>query len=129
MAIPGENTTVMNKQAKDIQSNIQLIGDKITGTSKYVQGITDAGGDGNYLVLEFPQAKVEENKVTCSYEDGKATTLSTSDYQYLIKLKEKKPITVTVTGKVSATRTLNISELELQSQSEAIKTKQKITKK
>lgn len=72
-----------------------------------------AGGEGNYLVLEFPQAKDAENTVVCSYEGGSETQLDTNDCQYLIKLNQKKPITVKVTGKVNANVTLDISEIEL----------------
>ncbi len=111
MAIPNGETTVSNKQAKDIQ-DIKISGDKITGKSHYVKGIENAGGDGNYLVIELPQAKDSGNTVKCKFESGKETTLSASDYQYLIKLNKKKSIVITVTGKVEATRTLDISEVE-----------------
>ena len=112
--IPSDTTTVMNKQARDVQTGIQVSeNNKVTGTSLYVEGIENAGGDGNYLVLEFPQAKNAKNKVVCSYESGSPTTLSTTDYQYLIKLNKKKPITITITGEVEATRTLDISEVVL----------------
>ncbi len=112
--VPSDTTTVMNKQAKDVQTGIQVSEDnKVTGTSLYVEGIENAGGDGNYLVLEFPQAKNAKNKVVCSYESGSPTTLSTTDYLYLIKLNKKKPITITITGEVEATRTLDISEVVL----------------
>ena len=69
---------------------------------------------GNYLVLEFPQAKDEENTVVCSFDGGEETTLSTDDYRYTIKLNQKKPITVKVTGKEEANITLDISEIELE---------------
>ncbi len=115
VAVPSDETSVIgtNKTAKDIQSGIQINGDKVTGTSNHIVGITGAGGDGNYLVIELPQAKDVENKVTCSFEGGSSITLSTTDYQYLIKLNEKKPITITISGKVSATRTLDISGVTL----------------
>ena len=101
VAIPSNETLIIgtNKTAKDIQTDIQISGDKVTGTSNHVTGITGAGEDGNYLALELPQAKDEGNKVTCSFESGSPVTLSTTDYQYLIKLNEKKPITITVTAK------------------------------
>lgn len=122
MAILNDETSVTgtNKTVKDIQTDIQISGDKVTGTSNYTTGITGADGDGNYLVLELPQAKDEGNKVTCSFEGGSPTTLNTTDYQYLIKLNEKKPITITVTGKVEATRTLDISGVTLAQASEAV---------
>ena len=63
---------------------------------------------GNYLVLDA------ENTVTCSYDGGNSTTLSTDDYQYLLKLNKKKPITVQVSGKEEASITLDISEIELE---------------
>ena len=90
-------------------------GDKLTGTSNYLGDITGAGGEGNYLVLELPQAKDAENTVVCSFEGGEETKLSTTDYQYLIKLTEsgKKPVTVTITGKVNNTRTIDISGVTL----------------
>lgn len=113
MAIPSDGTAVNNKTAKDIQTDIQISGDKVTGTSNYLKDIENAGGEGNYLVLELPQAKNAKNTVVCSYEGGSPTTLSTKDYQYLIKLKEKKPVTITITGEVEATRTLDISGIEL----------------
>lgn len=69
---------------------------------------------GNYLVLEFPQAKDTENTVTCSFEGGQETTLSTDDYKYTIKLNQKKPVTVKVSGKEEASVTLDISEIELE---------------
>ena len=115
MAVPDSETAVNNKQAKDIQENIQISEDnKITGKSKYVTDITGAGGEGNYLVLELPQAKDVENTVTCKFEGGKATKLSPADYQYLIKLKNKKPVIITVEGKENATVTLDISKIELE---------------
>ena len=115
VSIPSDETAVNNKTAKDIQTGIQITKDKVTGTSLYVEDIENAGGEGNYFVIELPQAKDSGNKVTCQFEGGKATTLSTKDYQYLIKVKEsgKKPITITVTGNVNATRTLDISKLVL----------------
>ena len=64
--------------------------------------------------MEFPQAKDAENTVVCSFEGGEETTLSTEDYQYLIKLNQKKPVTVKVSGKEEATITLDISEIELE---------------
>ena len=108
MSIIGTNKTV-----KDIQTGIQISGDKITGISNYVTGITGAGGDGNYLVIELPQAKDDGNTVKCQFEGGRATTLSTSDWQYFIKLKNKKTLTITITGKVNATRTIDISDVVL----------------
>ena len=114
VAVPSDTTAVSNKQAKDIQTGIQVSDDnKVTGTSNYVEDIENAGGEGNYLVLEFPQAKNAKNKVVCSYEGGSPTTLSTNDYQYLIKLKEKKPVTITITGEVEATRTLDLTGVTL----------------
>ena len=106
MAIPSNETSIIgtNKTAKDIQTDIQIKGDKVTGTSNHITGITGAGGD----------------KVTCSFESGSPVTLSTTDYQYLIKLNEKKPITITVTGKIEATRTLDISGVTLGQASEAV---------
>ena len=119
MAVPNEETVVNNKQAKDIQTNIIISADnKVTGKSKYVTDIENAGGEGNYLVLEFPQAKDAENTVTCKFEGGKATKLSPEDYQYLIKLKNKKAVVVTVEGKENATVTLDISGVELESKAE-----------
>lgn len=114
MAIPDNTTSVngTNKQVQDIQTGIKVSNDnKVTGKSLYVTGINNAGGDGNYLVLEFPQAKDPENTVKCQFEGGEETKLDASDYQYLIKLTEsgKKPITITITGNVNATRTLDIS--------------------
>ena len=70
--------------------------------------------NGNYLVLEFPQAKDAENTVVCSFDGGQETKLSTDDYQYLIKLNQKKPITVKVTGKEEANVTLDISGIVLE---------------
>ena len=70
---------------------------------------------GNYLVLEFPQAKDAENTVVCSFEGGQETKLSTDDYKYTMKLNQKKPVTVKVTGKEEASVTLDISEIELES--------------
>ena len=94
---------------------MNLEGDNLTGTSNYITEITGAGGEGNYLVIELPQAKDEGNTVKCKFEGGEEITLSTTDYQYLIKLTEggKKPITVTVTGKVNDTRTIDISGVTL----------------
>lgn len=114
VAVPSDTTSVSNKQAKDIQTGIKVSSDnKVTGTSNYVKDIENAGGEGNYLVLEFPQAKNTKNKVVCSYESGSPTTLSSTDYQYLIKLKEKKPVTITITGEVEATRTLDLTGITL----------------
>lgn len=122
MAIPSEETLIIgtNKKVKDIQKDIQITGDKVTGTSNYITGITGAGGDGNYLVLELPQAKEKGNKVTCSFEGGSPVTLSTTDYQYLIKLNQKKPVTITITGGIETTRTLDISGVTLAQASEAV---------
>lgn len=92
---------------------MKLNGDKVTGTSNYVDNIEGAGGEGNYFVIELPQAKDSGNTVTCSFEGGSSTTLSASDYQYLIKLTNKKPVTITITGNVNATRTLDISGITL----------------
>ena len=115
--IPSDETAIIgtNKTVKDIQTGIQIDEDKVTGTSNYLEDITGAGGKGNYLVLELPQAKTTGNKVTCSFESGKTTTLSKTDYQYLIKLNNKKPVTITISGKENATRTLDISEIVLSS--------------
>ena len=120
MAIPSNEMSIIgtNKTVKDIQTGIQISGDKVTGTSNHITGITGAGGDGNYLVLELPQAKDVENTVTCKFEGGKATKLSPEDYQYLMKLKNKKPVTITVEGKENATVTLDISGVELEAKVE-----------
>lgn len=120
--MPNSETDIIgsNKKVKDIQNNIKIDGDKITGESLYCTGIDNAGGDGNYLILELPQAKDSGNTVKCKFEGGKETTLSTSDYQYLIKLNKKKPIVITITGNINATRTLDISEIELKQASEAV---------
>lgn len=122
VAVPSNETSVIgtNKTVKDIQKDIQISGDKVTGTSNHVTGITGAGGDGNYLVIELPQAKDSSNTVKCQYEGGDITTLSTTDYQYLMKLNQKKPVTITITGKVNATRTLDISGVTLGQASEAV---------
>ncbi len=69
---------------------------------------------GNYLVLEFPQAKDAENTVICSYEGGQKTKLDANDYKYTMKLNQKKPVTVKVSGKEEASVTLDISEIELE---------------
>lgn len=117
VAIPDGTTSVnkTNKKVQDIQTGIQISGDKVTGTSNYLEDITGAGGKGNYLVLEIPQAKDSGNTVKCQFEGGEETTLDASDYQYLIKLTEsgKKPVTITITGNVNATRTLDISGVVL----------------
>lgn len=115
--LPEDGASVIgtDKTVKDIQTGMNLQGDKLTGTSNYIESITGAGGEGNYLVIELPQAKDEGNTVKCQFEGGEEITLSTTDYQYLIKLTEggKKPITVTVTGKVNDTRTIDISGVTL----------------
>lgn len=115
VVIPSDSTSVIgtNKTAKDIQTGIQISENKVTGTSNRVTDITGAGGEGNYLVLEFPQAKNAKNKVVCSYEGGSPTTLSTTDYQYLIKLNQKKPVKITITGELNVTRTLDITGVVL----------------
>ncbi len=103
----------INKQVKDIQMDITVADNKVKGYSKYASGVVGAGGNGNYLMLEFPQAKDAENTVKCSYDGGQETELSPDDYQYLIKLKQKKPIKVDVSGKINKSQTLDISDVAI----------------
>lgn len=110
---PSAETQVnnINKQVKDIQMDVTVVDNKVNGYSKYASGVEGAGGDGNYLMLEFPQAQDAENTVKCSYAGGQETELSPEDYQYLIKLKQKKPIQVEISGKINTSQSLDISDV------------------
>lgn len=81
---------VYGKNVTDLQDNIQIKGDKVSGTLKYVKGYDkfEKGAEGNFLAIEVEEAK---NGDTVSFElsdsEKKGTgTLNSKDYYLVCKI-------------------------------------------
>ena len=78
------------KNVTDLQDNIQIKGDKVSGTLKYVKEYDkfEKGAEGNFLAIEVEEAK---NGDTVSFElsdpEKKGTgTLNSKDYLLVCKI-------------------------------------------
>ncbi len=99
----------------DLHDNVQIEGDKVTGTLKYVKNFDkfEKGAEGNFLAIEVEEAK-NGDTVTWELSDpekkGKGT-LNSKDYFLVSKIHDKTQ-TITITNG-EAKKVLDLTGLTL----------------
>ncbi len=106
---------VYGKNVTDLQDNIQIKGDKVSGTLKYVKGYDkfEKGAEGNFLAIEVEETK---NGDTVSFElsdsEKKGTgTLNSKDYYLVCKIHANTQKITLKNGETS--KVLDLTELTL----------------
>ena len=106
----------------DMQSNIEVVGDKITGTLKYLdsgQLVTDWGA-GNFIALKFD---VPEGATSCKVgldpTEGSGMQELDEDKDGVFKITDntvQQLVVITTNGKYAATQRFDLSELVCQTE-------------
>jgi len=119
-----ENPTVFGKNVSDLQSNIEVKGNQVTGTLAYVTDFTGFSGDpelqeGNYLALSFdsdPEAdKIEVEFVGALTNIGPQELDSDKDICVRITNKDTQYIVATAyKGGEMTRRTIKLDQLVLE---------------
>lgn len=100
-----EGIDLLGKDASDLQEDLAIGEDEITGTSKYVTGYTGFSGDpaeqeGNYIAL-LATPKDETTVITCEVIGGDHGPVTLDeDHMVILRIKNN-------TQKVKFTSTLN----------------------
>ena len=106
---------VYGMNVTDLQDNIQVKGDKVSGTSKYVKNFDkfEKGAEGNFLAIEVDEAK-NGDEVTFELSDPETKgtgTLNSNDYLLVCKIHSN---TQTITLKNgNTTKVLDLTGLTL----------------
>jgi len=115
-AIPS-GVDLFGKDATDLQENIAISDDKITGTLKYVTDYTGfssnpAEQQGNYLAIH---AEANDEAATVKVGITKMTTLDEDGNIVLIVKGTSTPVTITAEaeGKDTVTTTLSLEDIVL----------------
>lgn len=117
----GADTSVLGKDAGDLQDNILIGNGEITGTLKYVTGYTGFSGlaaeqKGNFIALHIESANADSIK--CGLLNGKnglATLDADGDIVLQITDKARQKVKVVVTkGTKTTTRVFSLDELVLE---------------
>lgn len=121
-----------DKHASDLQSDIAIADNKVTGKLKYIESWTafdTKDNTGNFLMLkidEAMQSKVVTTKIEGEGASGKVVTLDNDGIIiYHVHAKTNK-ITITCEG---VDRVLDLSGLDLATSIEEVRTKRRVTKK
>ena len=115
-----DDVDVLGKDAGDLQEDVAIANDAITGTLKYVTGYTGFSGDvteqsGNYIALKFV---ADADSITVELVNGTLGHPVTLDEDGMIVIRitdvSTQSIKVVATkGAISETKTLTISGLVL----------------
>lgn len=114
-------TELLGKTADDLQSNIAIEGDVVSGTSKYVTDYTEFSSNeeeqkGNYLALKFEATN--STNITCQLSEATSTpdlVELDSDGIFIARLHSNtQTITVVATGTKSTTTVLKLTGLTLE---------------
>ncbi len=124
VAVPSSETQLLGtKKVSDLVENLSLEGDKIKGTSKYLESYPEFSKDakGNFLPLYFEEAKgASKGKVKCELKGTGVKTkkpVAVDEKDGLIVFNvHNTDNTIEITQEGKETRTLNLSELELKTQ-------------
>lgn len=117
------STTVFGTDVSDIQSNVSVSGDKITGTLKYLaEGeLPTTWGAGNFLVLKFSDFDADAEKVLVglepSYGGGLVDILPDPDKNGAFKITDKdhqKFVVKSIDGDRTRTQYYDLSGLTVQ---------------
>lgn len=112
-----------DKTPSDFQSNIAVVGSKITGTLKFIEGgLSPSGplsGDGYFLALKFSDIDPDATSVKVGLDPSQGTGLVEldEDLNAVMKITSKNSQvfkTVITDGVRTTTRSYNISNLVLQ---------------
>ena len=93
-----------NKKVSDLQSDVTISKDKLTGTSKWIKGLTLTQGDkdpANYLALHIEKSKLPSENVKLGINN--LTDVDKKDWDVLLKITEEsiqKPLRIEVDGNV-----------------------------
>lgn len=111
-------TATYDKTAGDLQSNIAVKRDKITGTLKHVEGFEafgDGENDGNFLALELKADEGVEIKTILLNGTHGEVTVDDGFCVYRITDKEKQKIKITYAkGTETVTKVYTLKELNLE---------------
>lgn len=122
--VPQSTTQLLGtKKVSDLVENLSLEGDKIKGTSKYLESYPEFSKDakGNFLPLYFEEAKGKpKGTVKCELKGTGAKLkkpVAVDEKDGLIVFNvHNTDNTIEITQEGKETRTLNLSELELKTQ-------------
>ncbi|MBR6102623.1 MAG: hypothetical protein IKP95_09355 [Ruminococcus sp.] len=113
---------MLGKSVTDLQSGVQVSGDSISGTLKYVTGYTGFSGDaseqsGNYLAIHCDVASAPDAKIDVEVVGGHhgPTTLD-SDRIIILKIEsttQKVKVTASRNGDVTVERVFSLTSLTL----------------
>ena len=111
---------LLGKTASDLQANITLVGDTVTGTSKYVTGYTGFSDElseqsGNYIALHLSATSGDITVTTIGgLNDGRTVTIAYTGDDLVTKVvSTNEKLVITNNG---VTRIFNLSGLVLQSE-------------
>lgn len=136
VAIPsGEDVALGSKYVKDLQENIVISGDNVTGTLKYVTEFTEFSEseqekqEGNYLVIKVEEA-TKGQKITGSINgtgaSGKVVTL-TNDGILITRVSNNNNTIKLTNG--NTTKTLVLTQLKLSTKTISSLSKKEIIKR
>lgn len=109
----GGSNKLFGVKVADMQTNIVISGNAITGTLKYLSGsnaITDMWGEGNFLCLKFPDADIENSTVKVGLEPSAGSGLVELDpdkngvFKITDKLRQKFVVQITKDGETVVQR-------------------------
>lgn len=109
----GGSNKLFDVKVADMQTNIVISGNAITGTLKYLSGsnaITDMWGEGNFLCLKFPTADIENSTVKVGLEPSAGSGLVELDpdkngvFKITDKLRQKFVVQITKDGETVVQR-------------------------
>lgn len=119
--MPAGTTDLLGKKASELQTNVKISGNNITGTLNYVTGYTQFNQSvtdeqkGNFLALKFESEGADS--ITCEYKGNttKGPVKLDADGLMVIRVtdKTKSVVVVAKKGSDSKTETYNLNGLTL----------------
>ena len=109
----GGSNKLFDVKVSDMQTNIVISGNTITGTLKYLSGsnaITDLWGEGNFLCLKLPDADIASSTVKVGLEPSQGSGLVELDsdkngvFKITNHLRQKFVVQVTKDGETVTQR-------------------------
>lgn len=109
----GGSNKLFGVKVSDMQSDITISGNTITGTLKHLSGdnaITQVWGEGNFICLKFPDADIENSTVRVGLDPSQSSGLVELDpdkngvFKITDKLRQKFCVEMTVNGETVVQR-------------------------
>ena len=115
-----ESEKIFETNVSDIQSDIVIDGDNITGTLKFLDSgdIAEYWGSGNFIAIQFDDIKVGATSIKVglnpSYGSGLVEIINDPDKNGVFKITDPKAqrfLVVSTDGEYTSTQTYNLSNL------------------